>query len=144
MNVLFQNNFPYKDYENILFEPFNADETLINPDTSCHEQKAYAIQPNKIKPIEKRIIIKDLIETLYFIYVDTKLNYYDDKYWFLIGKLKNGIYFSYESGCCQTGFGLGSKSSLYLAREQSDLITYGITNKQRELINQHKNIFIQI
>jgi hypothetical protein len=144
MDILFQNNFTYKDYENILFEPLNADEILINPNINCHEQKAYVILPNKIKPVEKRIIIKNLIESLYFIYVDTKLNYNDDKYWFLIGKLKNGIYFSYESGCCQTGFGLGSKSSLYLSREQDHLIKYGLTNKQRELINQYKNVFIQI
>jgi hypothetical protein len=144
MNSLFQNIFFYVDYENILAEPLNADETLIDPNINCHEQKAYAIQTDKIKSIDKRIIIKNSIECLYFIYVDTKLNYYDDKYWFFIGKLKNGIYFSYESGCCQTGFGLGSKSSLYLAKEQDHLITYGLTNKQRELINQHKNIFILV
>jgi hypothetical protein len=43
----------------------------------------------------------------------------------------------YESDCCGTGFGLGSKSTLYLSKNPELLTAYGLTNKHRDLITKN-------
>lgn len=139
MDQLFENNISYDDYKNILSTPLQADCNMNQ--NFCHYQKCYRIDTDKIKLIEKRVKIKDLIDCLYFLYVDEALDSYDDKYWFFIGKLTNDFYFVYESGCCMTGFGLGSKSSLYFSSNKDLLIKYGLTDKHRNLIKQNENNF---
>lgn len=138
MDNLFEEYASYEEYKNVLLEPLNADEK-INKDEYCHYQKAYFITDDKIIPIKKVVLIKDIIECLYFLYTDFGYSEWDDKYWFFVGKL-NKIYFMYESGCNGTGFGLGSESTLYLSKTPEYLIKYGFTNKHRNLIvnNIHK------
>ncbi len=149
MDGLFENSYSYEEYKNVLKEPLEADRkqnknyfdwNSSNEEKGLweHYQKCYAITEKQIKLIEKRIIIIDLICCLYFIYVDAKSDSFDNKYWFFIGKLKNGVYFLYESKCDGTGFGFSEESYLYLAREPDLLVKFGLTNKQRDLINKHK------
>ena len=135
METLFQNSCSFEEYKYILEAPLEADLQSVFIDSYCHEQYCCAITGDKIKHINKLIIIKDKIECLYFIYINFGEKKWDNKYWFFIGRLNNQIYFAYESGCCGTGFGLGSKSSLYLSKTQELLCKYGLTDKQRELIN---------
>lgn len=137
MDKLFSSYTSYENYKNILEEPLNADERSIVDKDFCHEQYGYVIKNNKLEIMKKNLPIKNNIEYLYFSYVDFGEREWDDKYWFFVGKIrtKKNIYISYESGCCGTGFGLGSKSTICLADSKENLYDYGLTNKQRELIN---------
>lgn len=139
MDNLFQMNEPYEKYDYILSYPLESD--LMALDSKCsHAQNCYAICDNKIKHIDKVITIKNMIECLFFLYVDFGEQTWDDKYWFFIGKLKkDGLYFMYESGCSGTGFGFGEESTLYLSKKPELLTTYGLTNKHRDLITKNIN-----
>jgi hypothetical protein len=134
MDNLFKNYSSFDEYKYILIEPLNAD--LLTQDKSvCHTQKVYMITNKKINYLDNKVIlIKDNIICLFFIYTDFGQKMWDDKYWFFIGKLNNDIYFSYESGCSGTGFGLGSTSTIYFSKTPELLCSYGLTNKQRDLI----------
>ncbi len=146
--ILFEKHCSYEQYKHVLLEPLEADIMALNPDKYYHKQKCFSFihseVDNNIKYINKVIIIKDIIECLFFIYTDFGEKKWDDKYWFFIGKLNNGIYFIYESDCCGTGFGLGSTSTLYLSKSKNLLYVYGLTNKHRELLNNniHKRFII--
>lgn len=136
MDSLFKEYHYYEEYKNILLEPLNADETLnIDKKYYCHTQNAYFITDNTINHINKVILIKDRIKYLFFLYTDFGETEWDDKYWFFVGKLNNGIYFMYETECNGTGFGLGTQSKLYLSKKPEYLIKYSFTNKHRDLIN---------
>ncbi len=138
MDNLFEEYACYEEYKYILLEPFNADEELKRRGkTYCHYQNAYFINDNKINHINKVILIKDRIKYLFFLYTDFGETEWDGRYWFFVGKLKNEIYFMYETKCCGTGFGLGSETILYLSKNPNYLIKYGFTNKHRELINNN-------
>ena len=137
MNKLYNEYSLYDEYKYILQDPLDADIKSAQPDNYCHYTKCIIITKDNIKNVEKLVLIKDLIECLYFIYVDYGKREYDNKYWFFIGKLNNNTYFSYESGCCGTGFGLGEKSTLFLSKSQELLYNYGLTDKQRDLINNN-------
>jgi len=137
MDQLFENCISYEDNKKYVVDPLQAD--CMDQNSFCHYQKCYRIDTDKIKVITKRVIIKDLIDCLYFLYVDALLDNFDDKYWFFVGKLKNDFYFAYESGCCGTGFGLGSESTLYVSFNKKLLIKYGLTDKQRDLIFKEQN-----
>lgn len=81
---------------------------------------------------------------MFFIYVDFGEDKWDDKYWFCIGKTKNDLYFSYESKCSGTGFGLGSTTKNYYTKDKNTLLKYGIENIHRTFIENHKRIFINM
>lgn len=134
MDNLFEEYTSYEEYKNVLLEPLNADEKKTVDEHYCHFQKVYFITDDKIKHIDKIVLIKDIIKCLYFIYIDFGYKEWDDKYWFFVGKLNNEIYFTYESDCNGTGFGLGCESTLYFSKTPEYLIKYGFTNKHRELI----------
>jgi hypothetical protein len=133
MENLFKEYRAYEQCKHMLQEPLDADKNSTRNDY-CHEQTCCAITDNKILYIDKLTLINDIINKLYFIYTDFGKTKWDDKYWLFIGKLKNGLYFSYESDCCGTGFGLASKSSLYLSKKKDLLYQFGLTNVQREFI----------
>lgn len=138
---LFDTFEKYSIYSNYFSEPFKANScTDVN---YPHSQNCYRIDKNGIKLLNKKIDLTEIIECFYFIYVDYGLKEFDDKYWFAIGKIKNqnNIFFSYESNCSGTGFGLGETSTLYFSNDKSLLITYGLTNKQRNLIANNKKKF---
>lgn len=138
MDNLFQTHKPYEKYNYILSYPLESErKALLEPNRYYHTQNCYAICNDKIKHIDKGVIIKNKIECLFFLYVDFGEKTWDDKYWFFIGKLKEEVYFMYESDCCGTGFGLGSKSTLYFAKKPELLTTYGLTDKHRDLITKN-------
>jgi hypothetical protein len=98
MDNLFTEYAYYEEYKNILLEPFNADEALNRGDKRhCHDQNAYFINDNKINHINKVTLIKDTIKYLFFLYTDFGETEWDDRYWFFVGNLNNGIYFMYET-----------------------------------------------
>jgi len=137
-HFLFDESRPYKEFRSALEEPLNAD-TQQGDDHFAHEQKCFIIRNDAIKPVTGRtILIRDVIECLYFVYVDLGRQQWDDKYWFFVGKLVNtkghDIFFAYEAGCNGTGFGLGEQSCLHLSDSLQRLCQYGLTDKQRELI----------
>lgn len=135
MNNLFNEFSDFENFKNNLSEPLEADEIK---DLNLHFQKCYFIKDNNIKHINKRFIIKNIIEHLYFLYIDLGEKEFDERYWFFIGKIKNkNLYFTYETGCCGTGFGLGEISTIYLSENKDLLCNYGLTNKQRYLINKN-------
>jgi hypothetical protein len=137
MDNLF-NEYAYtEEYKNIIVEPLNADEMLNANKRYCHTQHAYFITDNAINHINKVILIKDRIKYLCFLYTDFGEKEWDNKYWFFVGKLNNGIYFMYETICCGTGFGLGAESKLYLSKKPEYLIKYSFTNKHRDLIKNN-------
>lgn len=140
MDTLFDVSASYEEYKNVLVEPLYADykSTRLNRnyETYAHCQNSFIISNNAIKQVHKCALIKGHITCLYFIYVDFGKKW-DNKYWFFIGKLDNDIYFMYESGCCGTGFGLGSKSTLYLSKTPELLCKYGLTDKHRDLISNN-------
>lgn len=137
MDKLFEIHEPYDKYDYILAYPLDSEEMALYPDKHYHTQNCYAICDDKIKCIEKVVIIKNMIECLFFVHVDFGEEMWDDKHWFFIGQLKNGLYFMFESDCCGTGFGLGSKSTLCLSKKPELLTTYGLTNKHRDLITNN-------
>ena len=133
-------------YLAIFSDPFNADNNTIDKNlqrTQCHYLRAFFIYNNRISPSNK-LIIKDNIDCFYFVYVDYGMDRWDDKYWFCIGKTKDECFFSYESKCCGTGFGLGSQTKIYYSRNQNILLTYGIEDKHRTFIQEHKKMFLCI
>lgn len=140
IETLFQKSEPFETHKNILFEPLNADRQLKNDKTNtyCHYQQIYAIKDNKIdyhNNPDKIFVLDNMIECLYFIFTDFGTNNrWDDKYWFFVGKLTNGLYFSYETKCGGTGFGVGCCSTIYFAKNEKNLEKYGFTNSQRDLI----------
>ena len=143
MDKLYDEFCPYDKYSALLKEPFNADANCRVKTNyfNTHIQKCYIIKNNKIKPVDATLNIKRMIESIYFLYVDFGEEKWDDKYWFVVGKLNEGVkefYFVYESGCCGSGF-IGSESKLYVAQTKEVLSEYGFTNKQRELINTNLN-----
>lgn len=134
LNV-FNNSYLYEEYKNVLDEPLDADlkTTQQNENEYPHYQKCYLIT-NKIKPLNQNVMVKHLIECLYFVYTDFGEKEYDNKYWFFIGRLKNNLYFSYEMGCSGTGFGLGETSVIHFSKTKEFLLLYGLTDKHRNLI----------
>lgn len=128
----------YEEYKNILDEPLDADLKSVKMDdkTYVHFQNCYLITKNKIIPSDRNMSIKHLIECIYFVYTDFGEKEFDDKYWFFIGRLTNDLYFSYEVGCSGTGFGLGETSKMYFSKSEKLLLTYGLTDKQRNFIKQ--------
>lgn len=137
MDNLFEEYAHYEEYKNILLQPFTADETLNINKYYAHTQNAYFITDTNINHINKVILIKDRIKYLFFLYADFGEIEWDDKYWFFVGKLNNGLYFMYETKCSGTGFGLGTQSGLYLSKKPEHLIKYSFTNKHRDLINNN-------
>jgi hypothetical protein len=139
--TIFDNSHPYEQYETILNEPLNADfESTQNSENDYpHYQECYCITNDNIKK-SKNIIIKNLINCIYFVYTDLGNKEFDDKYWFFIGNFnfdkegKHNFYFSYEVGRSGTGFGLGETSRIHFSRTKELLLEYGLTNKQRNLI----------
>ncbi len=125
----------------IFDEPFNVDYNLSH--SNSHFINAYFIYNNKLS-VSKKIKIKDNIDCFYFVYVDYGMKRWDDKYWFCIGKTKDNLFFSYESTCCGTGFGLGSCTKIHYSKDKELLITYGIENKHRTLINENKKLFLRL
>lgn len=130
--TMFNKSYLYEEYKSFLDEPLDMDAEAID---DTHFQECHLITNNKIQLLNRRIILKPLIECLYFVYVDYGRIKYDDKYWFFIGKLKNGLYFSYEVGCSGTGFGLGETSKIYFSNTKELLLLYGLTDKQRNIID---------
>lgn len=141
MDKLFSKTFSYEQYKELLQKPLEADLKFKNNINYAHYQKCIVIH-NQHGPIvsDKCVSIIDKIESLYFVYTDFGCQQWDDKYYFFIGKLINNIYFSYEVGCSGTGFGLGEESIIHLSQSKELLYNYGLTNKNRELID--KNIKI--
>lgn len=133
MEKLFEEYSSFDKYKCILLEPLEAD-FIPNSNDYCHEQKCYVLTSDKIKHINRIALIKDNIECLFFVYVDFGQQIWDKKYWFFVGKLKNGIYFVYESGRSGTGFGFGETSQICLSKMPDVLCKYGLTDKQRDLI----------
>ena len=143
MDKLFDNCISFEKCKNIILEPLEADYYILHPEKFCHELKCFIINNNEIKCSNKnQPLIKNHIEYLNFIYTDFGNKEFDDKYWFFIGKSTNGIYFSYESGCCGTGFGLGSKTKIYLSKSQELLSQYALSDKQRSIIDKNIDKFI--
>ena len=144
MDNLFDNKYSYEKYRDLLSEPLEADGNTKYINEQRHFQKCVVITTDNIKLVEKRVIIKNSIDCLFFLYMDPSLRSYDARYWFFIGQIKNNknkiAYFSYEAGCCGTGFGFCETSSLHLSNDPNLLVTYGLTDKQRDLIAQSKNI----
>ena len=127
------------EYHKHFDDPFNTDKTKNK--TVCHFVTAYFLFNNRISP-SKQLIIKDNIDCLYYIYVDHGNSRWDDKYWFCIGKTKDARFFSYESTCGGTGFGLGSQTKIYYAMDQEILLTYGIEDKHRTFMKEHTKMFL--
>lgn len=140
MDELFspKNAISYEKHKEVLEPPLDADIYLKQHPNFCHYQDYYFLYANRIERVNRIKIIKFNIECLYFIHNDFGLEKWDDMYWFFVGRLSNNLYFSYESGCCGTGFGLGSKSKIYISQEPRLLYEYGLTDKQRELILNKK------
>ena len=138
---VFNNSYLYEEYKIVLDEPLDADfETKQKTENEYpHYQKCYLITNDKIKQLNQNVIIKNLINCIYFVYTNFGKEY-DDKYWFFIGKLNyykeenNNLYFSYEVGHSGTGFGLGETSIIHFSKTKELLLSYGLTNKQRNLI----------
>lgn len=136
MENLFQTSQPYENFKRVLSEPLIADYAKSTDSNKyCHDQTCFSITNKKIRHVKQTVVIKDEIESLYFVHVDAGRMKWDDRYWFFVGKLKHGTYFTYESGCCGTGFGLGSESKLYLSKNPELLYDYALSNEQRNLIN---------
>ena len=138
---VFNNSYLYEKYKNVLDEPLNADlETKSKTlDEYVHYQRCCYITNNKIRQLNKNVMIKNFINCLYFVYTDFGESEFDNKYWFFIGKLsgykeENIVYFSYEVGRAGTGFGFGETSIIHLADTKELLLSYGLTDKQRNLI----------
>lgn len=129
----------YEEYKSILDEPLDADlkSVTIDEDHYTHYQNCYLITKNKIIPSNRNMSIKHLIEYIYFVYTDFGEREFDDKYWFFIGKLKDDLYVSYETGRSGSGFGLGETSTMHFSKSEELLLTYGLTDKQRNLVKQH-------
>lgn len=136
MDILFENYEPYHKYKHILDEPLEADISKYS-DVSLHRQHSYYITNYSINHVDKLIKLKDQIECLFFMYVENNKEDWTDKYWFFVGKLTNGIYFTYQSNCSGTGFGLGEDSHIYLSKNTDLLCRFGFTNKQRDLIEKY-------
>jgi hypothetical protein len=83
MDNLFQTHEPCEKYDYILSHPLESDLLALNSDNFCHTQNCYAICHDKIKHINK-VIIKNMIECLFFLYVDFGEQTWDHKYWFLL------------------------------------------------------------
>ena len=142
MNV-FNNSYLYDEYKTVLDEPLDADlkTKQLNENEYPHYQKCYLITNDKIKPLNKNVMVKHLIKCLYFVYTDFSEKEYDDKYWFFIGRLENNLYFSYEIECSGTGFGLGETSVMYFSKTKELLLLYGLTDKHRNLVNLNLSHF---
>lgn len=134
---IFDSSHFYEEYKNILDEPLDADLKSVQKKDYVHFQKCYLITNSKIIPSNRNMSIKHLIECVYFVYTDFGEGEFDDKYWFFIGKLSNDLYFSYEVGCSGTGFGLGETCTMHFSKTEELLLTYGLTDKQRNFIKQN-------
>jgi hypothetical protein len=131
-------------YQELFADPFDADWDTNHRPTQCHFLRAHFIFNNQISP-SSQVEIKHNIDCFYFVYVDFGNERWDDKYWFCIGKTKDKRFFSYESTCSGTGFGLGSSTTIYYAKDENVLLTYGIEDKHRAFIEQHpKKIFLRL
>lgn len=148
MNEVFNKPLNYNDYIHLFNEPMDIDYKS-RKNYKWYKEYLHCIDAtfifNNKMLISKRKLIKDKIDSFYFIYVDKGLNQYDDKYWFCIGKIKdknNDIYFSYESMCNGTGFGLGEITTIYYSKDKDMLLKYGITDKHRNFIEKYKKIYL--
>lgn len=145
MELLFQEHCPYELYSNILYDPLDADykakieNTEDKPYTFLHENKLCFISDDGIKHSNKPCILRDKIKNLYFVYVDCGEQMFDDKYYFFIGELNDKWYFSYETECSGTGFGICSTSRIHFSRSFEQLYNLGLTDAQRQLINDNIN-----
>ncbi len=145
METLFDESEPYSKYKAALYEALDAP---YRKDDDEHRLKCVAIHEDKIKPLNKRILIRDRIIDLYFVYVDYDSDECESRYWFFIGKIHNDvvnkdIYFVYESECCYTGFGFCEEPTLSLSTSQDLLKIYGLTDKHRTLINENSRFTIK-
>jgi len=142
MNI-FNNSFLYEEYKNVLDEPLDADlKTKQNNENEYpHYQKCYLITNDKINILNQNVMVKPLINCLYFVYTDFGEKEFSDKYYFFIGRLKNNLYFSYEIECSGTGFGLGETSVIYFSKTKELLLLYGLTDKHRNLVNSNLSHF---
>lgn len=125
-----------------LKEPFTGEHRFrTEPNTFCHYHNSYFVSSNAMpRKVNQTQNTELIIEDVMFLYTDNGLDRFDESYWMCIGKTNNknnnGLhyYFMYDSGCCGTGFGLGSTSKLYLADSLEDIVDYGLTNEQRRLV----------
>jgi len=130
-------------WRDIMKKPFEADLKIMVPNVDphfAHDQYIYVCKDSLPKLINKHMKMENNIDCVYFIYNNKSDYEYDEKYWFLIGKIKTNIsnhWFSYESGCPGTGFGLGTETTIFLVQQFDILIKYCLTDKQRNLIIKH-------
>jgi hypothetical protein len=128
------------EWKEKLSEPLKADYRYFTEVHSGHEQDLFFIMHNNLpKQVSQKQRVLDKIADILFLYADNNLDGFDDSYWFFIGKLngiKNQYYFSYETKCSGSGFGLGEKSQIYISQSLDSLVLYALTEKQRNLINE--------
>jgi hypothetical protein len=141
MDELYKESCEYEKYKELLEEPLDADIIAMTDKSNrfCHYFECEIITKDEIKKINKNILLKNKIESLYFVYADYGDYEFHGKYWITVGKIIKNLYFVYESGCSGTGFGLGSYSKLIISKSPELLYNYGLTDKQRDLINKNIN-----
>jgi hypothetical protein len=64
----------------------------------------------------------------------------DEESWVVIGRLKNGLYFYFESSCDYTGFDCQGGAEAILAYEWASLKDYGLCETVREQIENGDGI----
>lgn len=56
----------------------------------------------------------------------------DEESWLITGRLKNGLYFFFESSCDFTGFDCRGSATVILACEWKSLVFYGLDGRLRD------------
>ena len=120
-----------------LKECFEAEKMLLEKPTEfCHYHETYVCTKNSLpKLCTSSLPSYKIINTITFSYTNNKLDEFEDSYWFCLGTTKDGKYFMYESDCCGSGFGLGSKSKMYIAIKMEYILLYALTDRHRHIID---------
>ena len=137
MEQLFAISTDFQNYQHYFALPFMADINTKAIQEGAHFVNSFDINYNQISKTKTIAVATDTIDKLHFMYVNFGERQFDAKYWFCVGQLTNGIYFSYESGCSGTGFHLGETSTIFSAKTQELLHNFGLSDKQRTLIRNN-------
>ncbi len=153
METLFMNVLSVHDYKEFFRECWTADHCAQtnfqrrkhNPNFGMHfehhVETTILLTQEKTRFVNVPVSILPAIQHFCFLYVDKGEHEYDDRYYFAVGVLNNGQYFSYEAGCSGTGFGFAETTKICISKDPCLLAWSGLTDKQREYIQTYKKTF---
>jgi hypothetical protein len=131
-----------------LAEPFSAEHRARSDTNVLHERKVYLLEDGQLpKLILLPQLTEDIIQRAYCVYTNFDEKRRDDKFWLCLEEAKRGMHFAFFSKCCGTGFGLGSKTELYLSKSYNDILDRALTDEMMQILTnqgpfQHNHIHL--